>query len=144
LVRTFGGPDAAGIGFALGVERLRLAMAPEAGTARQAAEVFLAPLDAAAELEATHLAHELRRDGMRVELTSAGKSLKSQMRLAGRLGVPYVLIMGADELAANAVTVRDMAGKRNFPRAVTIPTTAADLRAALGRLSAEPPVEQRL
>lgn len=144
LVRTFGGPDAAGIGFALGVERLMLAIAPEAGTVRQAAEVFLAPLDPAAEAEASHLAHSLRGEGMRVELTSAGKSLKSQMRLADRLGVPYVLIIGADELAANAVTVRDMAGKRNFPRAVSIPTTAADLRAALLRLSAEPPVEQRL
>lgn len=144
LVRTFGGPDAAGIGFALGVERLMLAMEPEAGTARQGAEVFLAPLDVAAESEATHLAHSLRRDGMRVELTSAGKSLKSQMRLADRLGVPYVLILGADELAANAVTVRDMAGKRNFPRAVSLPTTAADLRAALSRLSAEPSVEQPL
>jgi histidyl-tRNA synthetase len=140
LVRAFGGPDTPGIGFALGEERLILAMAEDAVPA----EVFLAPLDVAAESEATHLAHTLRSDGMRVELTSAGKSLKSQMRLADRLGVPYVLILGADELAANAVTVRDMAGKRNFPRSVRIPTTAGDLRAALQRLSAEPPVEQPL
>ena len=144
LVRGFGGPDAPGIGFALGVERLLLAMAEDRAPSADTAEVFLAPLDVAAESEATHLAHSLRSDGMRVELTSAGKSLKSQMRLADRLGVPYVLILGADELAANAVTVRDMAGKRNFPRSVRIPTTAGDLRAALMRLSAEPSVEQPL
>lgn len=141
LVRSFGGPDAAGVGFALGVERLLLAM-EDGGPARTAAEVFLAPLDRSAESEAAHLAHALRRGGMRVEVPSAGKSLKSQMRSADRLGVPYVLIMGADELAAKALTVRDMAGKRNFPKAINIPTTAADLRAALTRLSAEPPLEQ--
>jgi histidyl-tRNA synthetase len=144
LVRAFGGPDVPGIGFALGEERLILAMAEGTAAHADTAEVFLAPLDVAAESEATHLAHSLRNDGMRVELTSAGKSLKSQMRLADRLGVPYVLILGADELAANAVTVRDMAGKRNFPRSVRIPTTAGALRAALQRLSAEPPVEQPL
>jgi histidyl-tRNA synthetase len=144
LVRAFGGPDAPGIGFALGVERLLLAMAEDISPRAGTAEVFLAPLDVAAESEAAHLAHSLRSDGMRVELTSAGKSLKSQMRQADRLGVPYVLILGADELAAQAVTVRDMAGKRNFPRSVRIPTTAGDLRAALVRLSAEPPTEQPL
>jgi histidyl-tRNA synthetase len=142
LVRSFGGPDAAGVGFALGVERLLLAMAEDGSPMRRPPEIFLAPLDRAAESEATHLAHSLRRDGMRVEVPSAGKSLKSQMRSADRLGAPYVLILGAEELAANAVTVRDMAGKRNFPLAITLPTTAADLRAALVRLSAEPPVEQ--
>ena len=142
LVRSFGGPDAAGIGFALGVERLLLAMADDVAPRRNLPEVFLAPLDRTAESEATHLAHTLRRGGMQVELSSTGKSLKSQMRLADRLGAPYVLIMGADELGAKAVTVRDMAGKRNFPLAINIPTTAADLRAALARLSAEPPVEQ--
>jgi histidyl-tRNA synthetase len=141
LVRAFGGPDAAGIGFALGVERLLLSM-PADAIAQPGPEIFLAPLDDAAETEATHLAHGWRNDGMRVELSSAGKSLKSQMRVADRSGAPYVLILGADELAAKALTVRDMAGKRNFPRAVRIPTTAADLRATLARLSAEPCVEQ--
>lgn len=144
LVRAFGGPQAPGVGFALGVERLMLAMEEDAVPAAAAPDVFLAPLDAAAEAEATHLAHTWRREGLRVELTSASKSLKSQMRLADRLGVPYVLILGADEVAAKAVSVRDMAAKRDFPRAVRLPTSAAELRVTLAQLSALPVVEQSL
>jgi histidyl-tRNA synthetase len=144
LVRAFGGPQAPGVGFALGVERLLLAMEEDSVPPAAAPEVFLAPLDDAAETEATRLAHNWRREGMRVELTSAAKSLKSQMRLADRLHVPYVLILGAEELAAKAVSVRDMAAKRDFPRAVRVPATAGELRAALAKLSAESAVEQRL
>jgi histidyl-tRNA synthetase len=144
LVRAFGGPQTAGIGFALGVERLLLAMEPKAAPAALTAEVLIAPLDSTAESESTHLAHAWRRQGVRVEVMSASKSLKSQMRIADRMAVPYVLILGADELAARAATVRDMVRKQDFPRAVGLSATAAELRASLQRLSTESPVEQSL
>jgi histidyl-tRNA synthetase len=38
----------------------------------------------------------------------AGKSMKAQMRLAGRLGARYALILGDDEIAESAVTLKDM------------------------------------
>jgi histidyl-tRNA synthetase len=144
LVHAFGGPQTAGIGFALGVERLVLAMEPNAAPAALTAEVLIAPLDSTAESESTHLAHAWRRQGVRVEVMSASKSLKSQMRIADRMAVPYVLILGADELAAQAATVRDMVRKRDFQRAVRLSATAAELRASLQRLSTESPVEQSL
>jgi len=133
LVRTLGGPDAPGIGFALGVERLILGMADHPGVRLQPPEIFIAPLGAAAEAEALHLAHRWRREGVRVDM-AAGKSLKSQMRLADKIGAPYVVILGEDELAAQALTVRDMMAKRDFARAVDLSSSAAQLRAALAQL----------
>jgi histidyl-tRNA synthetase len=142
LVKALGGPDAPGIGFALGIERLLLSMRPDAGAQPLTPEVFLAPLGAAAEAEAIHLAHRWRREGVRVETTGGGKSLKSQMRLADKTGARYVLILGEDELAAGALTVRDMSARHDFPRVIDRTASGAVLRAALAQLVPSP-VEQR-
>ena len=131
LVKALGGPDAAGIGFALGIERLVLALAEHERIGPQVPEVFVAPIGSVAEMEAMHLAHRWRRDGMRVEMGSGGRSLKSQMRLADRVGSPYVLILGEEELAARSLTVRDMVAKRDFPRAIEMSSSANALRQAL-------------
>ena len=138
LVKALDGPDAAGIGFALGIERLVLSMEDHADARPGAPELFIAPLGAAAEAEAMHLAHRWRRAGMRVEMTSGGKSLKSQMRMADKAGARYVLIVGDDELASRALTVRDMTAKRDFPRAVDLTLSGNALRATLAQLASEP------
>jgi histidyl-tRNA synthetase len=97
--------------------------------------VFLVPLGASAEAEAMHVAHRWRAAGVRVEMTSGGKSLKSQMRLADKAGAHYALILGEDELAAQALTVRDMVAKRDFPRAVDLGVSAGALRETLAQLA---------
>jgi histidyl-tRNA synthetase len=135
LVKAFGGPDAPGVGFALGVERLVLSLG-EPFAIRSNPEVFLAPVGAVGEIGAIGMAHSLRRDGLRVEVGSGDKSLKSQMRLADKLGATHVLIVGEEELAAGALTVRDMIAQRDHARAVSFPCTAAELRGTLERLSA--------
>jgi len=137
LVRALGGPDAAGIGFALGLERLVLSMADHAAARLQPPDLFLAPLGAAAESAAVHLAHRWRLGGVRVETGAGDKSLKSQMRLANKVGAPFVFILGEDELAAGAATVRDMVAKRDFPRAVALGLPAEEVRATLGRIGQE-------
>jgi histidyl-tRNA synthetase len=138
LVKALGGPDVPGIGFALGVERLILSMADTAAAPRLLPEVFLAPLGGAAEAEAMHLAHRWRREGMRVDIGSGTKSLKSQMRLGDKLGAAYVLILGDDELAARALTVRDMSAKRDFTRLIDFEASAAALRDALAEIGRAP------
>ncbi len=137
LVAQLGGPRLSGIGFAFGVERLALAMGAaaaeaEAEPAREAPpDVFVAPLAASSEAEALRVARRLRLAGLRVEL-GGGRSLKSQMRRAGRLGASRVLILGDEELAARRATVRDMVEKRDARLAVDIDLTGAELLAAVG------------
>ncbi len=131
LVKSLGGPDVPGVGFALGVERLLLSMPDDAHTAITRPEVFIAPLGAPAEAEALHLAHRWRGEGVRVEMSNGARSLKSQMRAADKSQAPFVLILGEDELAAGAATVRDMVAKQDYPRGVPLKSSAAELRAAL-------------
>jgi histidyl-tRNA synthetase len=108
LVRDLGGPDLAGIGFALGMERLVM-LAPEpAGEGR--ADVFLAPLAAEALDDALLLQGRLRRAGLRVLLDHEGSSLKAQMKRADRLGARFVALRGEDERRKGVWTVRDMRG----------------------------------
>jgi histidyl-tRNA synthetase len=137
LVAQLGGPKVPGIGFAFGVERLALAMTAAAAEAEQdlarevAPDVFVVPLGAASEAEALAVARRLRGAGLRVEL-GGGKSLKSQMRRADRLGAPRVLILGEEELAARRATLRDMLAKRDEKLAVNIDLTGPELLAAVG------------
>jgi len=131
LVRDLGGPDVAGVGFALGMERLALVLGEQPELERQEApEFFVAALGDVAELEAFRLTHRLRGDGARVEM-DAGRSLKSQMRRAGKLGCRYVVVLGDDEITSAMLTVRDMAAHVDHSRVAPLAANAHELRAAL-------------
>jgi histidyl-tRNA synthetase len=106
LVADLGGPKIAGVGFALGVERLVLALRREAAPA--APDLFVAPLGATAELRGFALARRVRALGLRVEIESGEKSLKSHMKRADRLGARAVLIVGDDELGRGVGILRDL------------------------------------
>jgi histidyl-tRNA synthetase len=108
LVRDLGGPDIPGVGFALGLERLVLILPPVAGERR--CDVFLAPLAAPAVDSALRLQYDLRASGLSVLLDPEGRSFKSRMKLADRLGARYVAILGDDEMARGVWSVRDMTG----------------------------------
>ncbi len=106
LVQSLGGPSVPGIGFALGVERLVLALRGAEGGEKL--DLFLAPLGSAAEARAFHLARELRRRGLRLEVEPGRKSLKTHMRRADKLGAGFVLIVGDDELSRASGVLRNM------------------------------------
>jgi histidyl-tRNA synthetase len=131
LVRDLGGPEVAGVGFALGVERLAIVLAAAQVDATARPEFVIAPLGADAEVAGVALAHRLRRAGARVEVQPGERSLKSQMRHAGKLGARWVVILGADELAAGMLTVRDMEARLDLPRAASLTASLAELRSAL-------------
>jgi histidyl-tRNA synthetase len=107
LVKDLGGPDAAGIGFAVGLERLSLLVpSPEA---RGRTDVFLMPLAPAALDKALCLQRTLRQAGVAAMLDPEGRSFKSRMKQADKLGARFVAILGDDEIARGVWTVRDMA-----------------------------------
>ncbi len=108
LVKQLGGPDRVGIGFAAGIERLVLAMPDDArDPARR--PLFVAAMGDAARESALALLRDLRRGGLEAHMEYEGRSIKSQMKRADRLKAAYALILGDDELAAGAVSVKDMA-----------------------------------
>lgn len=108
LVKSLGGPDRAGIGFAAGIERLVLALPEMPAAPMNRTEVFVAAHGEQAHVEAFVLVRELRHAGMTAQFDYEGRSLKAQFKRADRLGAPLVLVLGEDELARGVVTVRDM------------------------------------
>ncbi len=111
LVEELGGKPTPGIGFGLGLERLIINL-KKAGleppvTAGPA--LFIAHLGDAAATAALKLASTLRTEGAAVIVGSAGRSLKSQLRQAGKLGASRVAIIGDDEVASGKVVLREMA-----------------------------------
>jgi histidyl-tRNA synthetase len=107
LVKDLGGPDAAGIGFAVGMERLTLLLPPREEQPR--CDVFLMPLATVALDRALRLQRELRGAGLAAMLDPEGRSFKSRMKQADKLGARFVAILGDDEMARGVWTVRDMA-----------------------------------
>lgn len=110
LVEACGGPPTPGIGFAFGMERVLLALEQQQAKPEAAAglEVFVGTLEPEARMSALKLLIQLRNLGLAADMDYLGRSLKAQMKVAGKAGVPLVVIIGGDELTRGAVTVRDM------------------------------------
>jgi histidyl-tRNA synthetase len=111
LVKELGGPDLPGIGFAIGMERLILLLQQEAEIQRRSPKIFVAALGDIARPRGFLLAQELRSQGLETEIDHEGRSLKSQMRRADKLGVRHVLIIGEEEIKKGEAQLRDMTSK---------------------------------
>ncbi|HLA27891.1 MAG TPA: histidine--tRNA ligase [Syntrophales bacterium] len=108
LVSELGGPDIAGIGFAIGMERL-ISLLPEIKKYSDISpHLFIAAIGEDAVERAFALCDRLRMKGLRVEMDYTGKSLKGQMKRAGKLGSRYTLIVGEKELTEKKAELRDM------------------------------------
>ena len=106
MVESLGGPRVPAIGFAMGIERL-LEVMPE-GVAPGGPEAYLAPMGPAAQLEALALAQHLRGEGLRCEVDGRGLKLRAMLRRADGVGARFCLLLGDDELARGAVTLKDL------------------------------------
>ena len=106
LISDLGGPALPGIGFAMGVERLVLMLQEKVAAPRL--ELFVATMGDEADAVGFPLLSALQRRGVCAETEYEGKSLKAQMRRAGKLNARRVLIIGGDELSRGVVQLRDM------------------------------------
>ena len=106
LIEQLGGSATPGCGWALGVDRIALALEGDAASADEDRErdgVFVAAADEERE-RALALVTELRRAGIPADLDLAGRAHKGQMKQADRVGARYALILSEHEKA----TLRDM------------------------------------
>lgn len=111
LVAEIGGQDKPGIGFALSIERLLLALESQGIQIPTTPELdcFIVTLGEEAKASGFKLAQELRRAGLRVELDHLNRGLKGQLKAADRLKAKYALILGEEELKRNVVVLKSMA-----------------------------------
>ncbi|MDD3846205.1 MAG: histidine--tRNA ligase [Syntrophorhabdaceae bacterium] len=115
LVEEMGGPATAGIGFAIGVERLGM-LVPNSPEKAEKRCFFACVGDRARD----YLISFLRvciPEGIALKYAYDAKSLKAQMRYADNLKCDFVLILGDDEIEKGTITLRNMADKsqQEFP-----------------------------
>ena len=132
LVEEIGGPSTPGIGFALGVERLLMELNAQAVSLPPAVPMtlYLAILGQTGD-QARALCFQLRRAGIRVETDLLDRSLKAQMKYAGKSGARYVVVLGEDEALSGRVQLRDLAAHTETE------TALSDLPALLAKLQAD-------
>jgi histidyl-tRNA synthetase len=102
LVAQLGGPPTAAVGFAVGVERVLLAL--DAEPPEPSTDVFVALADGAEPRRAMALLGELRNSGRSAEADLGGRGLKGQLKHADRIGARHAVILEAD----GAAQLRDM------------------------------------
>ncbi|OZC82945.1 histidine--tRNA ligase [Rhodococcus sp. 06-418-5] len=110
LMEQLGGQALSGIGFGLGVDRTVLALAAEGKTAGATArcQVFGVPMGAGAKLAIVDIAAQLRERGIAVDMAYGNRGIKGAMKAADRSGARFALVLGDQELAAEAVLVKDL------------------------------------
>jgi len=118
LITELGGRPTPGIGFATGIERLTLNLkrgdvpVPD----EPSPSYLVANVGENARTAALELAVGLRRAGVGAILSSGSRGLRGQMRQANALNIPYVLVLGDDEISRGEVVVRDMAASTQESR----------------------------
>jgi histidyl-tRNA synthetase len=119
LSEALGGPAAPGIGFAIGEDRLVLSLmeATPAESVVRKPDVYIAPLGTGMNREAARLARELRRHDLVVELGDESFRPKKSIETADKMGSRYVLIVGGNEVAADAFSLKHLASGEQ----VTVP-----------------------
>lgn len=121
LIEEVGGPATPGIGFAMGMERVLLALESQnlLPAADDAMDVFVVCPKQENFTVAFKTAIELRRAGFKVDYDFQGRSMKAQMKAANRVQAKYVLIFGEDEVARGQVVLRNMANSEQNEIAIT-------------------------
>ena len=111
LVELLGGPSTPGVGWAGGIERLAMLLQE---TPAVVPPIAVVPIGPAAEAPALSLTQDLRRAGYTVDLGFSGNPGK-RMKRANKLSARAAILLGEDELAQNAATVRDLeSGKQEL------------------------------
>ncbi len=109
LSEAIGGPKAPGIGFAIGEDRLVLALQETVGAETQVPDAYIAPLGAGMNAESARLARELRRDGIIIDIGDESFRLKKSLETASKLGSRYAIILGENEVASGQFAVKNLA-----------------------------------
>ena len=113
LVNQLGGGDTAGVGFAMGMERLCLLLQEVSSIEAQldvTPDVYTVAVGEGVYNKALAITETVRDElpAISIKAHVGGGSFKSQMKKADKSGAQYALLMGEDEVAANKVTIKPL------------------------------------
>ncbi|HMB69571.1 MAG TPA: histidine--tRNA ligase [bacterium] len=109
LVKELGGPQVPAVGWALGLERLAIVLEQTKGAAEEAGpDAFVVAMGDEATRAALTLARDLRRAGVRCDLSFAGGGFGKQFKAADKRGSRWAVVLGEDEMRKGTVSVKDL------------------------------------
>ena len=115
LVGMFLGQDIPACGFSLGLERILVVMTERGmfppSLAMTPADVMIATFDASGAGEAMRVAGRLREQGLRVLVYPDADKIGKQIKYADGRGIPFVALLGEDEIKGGTVTVKNLAAQ---------------------------------
>ena len=111
LTGMFGLKDLTGVGVSFGADRIydvleELNLFP--ASAEVGTKVLISNFDAEAEKYALPIVQQFRNAGISAELYPSSAKLKKQMAYADAKKIPYVILIGGDEIASGELTLKDM------------------------------------
>lgn len=101
-----GGADIPAVGFSFGLERLAMILQAQGREGKQTTDIYLIPIGHSGESLA--IAGELRMQGLNVDIDMLGRRVGKNIEYADSLGIPYVGIIGENELSAGKIRVKDL------------------------------------
>ena len=113
LVEELGGKPTPAVGFAAGIERMIIAIDQQKveWPVEKGLDIFVAKVDEKNKDTVFRLLQKIRNAGLSADMDYSGGSLKSQMRIANKIGARYTVIVGEEELSKNMVILRNMQTK---------------------------------
>ena len=116
LVENIGGPSVPGVGFAVGLERLFLALQAEKIDIREIVCPDVYIFSAADEQKSYVLsvANDLRMSGFNVEIDYNSRNFKSNFKQADKMNVKYIIIIGEEEVNSKILTVKNNETKEEY------------------------------
>lgn len=129
LTGMFGLPGVSGVGFSFGVDRIydvmeELQLFPE--SSQQSTTALIVQFDKESELYALPVLQQLRDAGISAELYPEAAKLKKQMGYADQKSIPYVILIGSEEMATGKLKLRDM--KQGEQQDLTVEEIIAKLK----------------
>ncbi|MBE3091564.1 MAG: histidine--tRNA ligase [Candidatus Atribacteria bacterium] len=113
LVEELGGKPTPAVGFAAGIERMIIAIDQQKikWPVEKGLDIFVAKVNEKNKDTAFRLLQKIRNTGLSADMDYSEGSLKSQMRIANKIGARYAVIVGEEELSKNMVIFRNMQTK---------------------------------
>lgn len=110
LLELLDGPSETGIGFALSIERLLLALEEEGIELdiEENLDLFIVTMGDQADRYAVKLLNHLRHYGIKADKDYLQRKIKGQMKQADRLGAKFTIVIGDQELENNKIDVKNM------------------------------------
>ena len=127
LSELFGGEKVFSTGFGVGFDRILLAIEKEGQTYKnEGITAYVLPVSEEVKMDACRIAAKLRSAGIPTDIEIMGRKMGKAMKYASGLDVKYAVIIGAQELEQDSVTVRDM--ESGEQKLVRIDSLADELR----------------